>query len=79
MSGPVVVSMDRVNFTYAGVDVLHDISFEFYEGDFVGAIGPNAGGKTTLLKLMLGLLRPDSGSIRILGVSPDEARDASCF
>ncbi len=74
MSGPVVVSMDRVNFTYAGVDVLRDISFEFYEGDFVGIIGPNAGGKTTLLKLMLGLLRPDSGSIRILGVSPDEAR-----
>ena len=74
MSAPVVVSMDRVSFTYAGVDVLRDVSFEFYEGDFVGIIGPNAGGKTTLLKLILGLLRPDSGSIRVLGVSPDEAR-----
>lgn len=74
MNAPVVVSLERVSFTYAGVDVLRDVSFEFYEGDFVGIIGPNAGGKTTLLKLTLGLLRPDSGSIRVLGVSPDEAR-----
>lgn len=74
MNAPVVVSLERVSFTYAGVDVLRDVSFEFYEGDFVGIIGPNAGGKTTLLKLILGLLRPDSGSIRVLGVSPDEAR-----
>lgn len=74
MNAPVVVSFERVSFTYAGVDVLRDVSFEFYEGDFVGIIGPNAGGKTTLLKLILGLLRPDSGSIRVLGVSPDEAR-----
>lgn len=74
MNAPVVVSFERVSFTYAGVDVLRDVSFEFYEGDFVGIIGPNAGGKTTLLKLTLGLLRPDSGSIRVLGVSPDEAR-----
>ncbi|TDJ46888.1 MAG: ABC transporter ATP-binding protein [Gemmatimonadetes bacterium] len=74
MNAPVVVSLERVSFTYAGVDVLRDVSFEFHEGDFVGIIGPNAGGKTTLLKLILGLLRPGSGSIRVLGVSPDEAR-----
>lgn len=74
MNAPVVVSLERVSFTYAGVDVLRDVSFDFHEGDFVGIIGPNAGGKTTLLKLILGLLRPDSGSIRVLGVSPNEAR-----
>lgn len=74
MNAPVVVSLERVSFTYAAVDVLRDVSFDFHEGDFVGIIGPNAGGKTTLLKLILGLLRPDSGSIRVLGVPPDEAR-----
>lgn len=74
MNAPVVVSLERVSFTYAGVDVLRDVSFDFHAGDFVGIIGPNAGGKTTLLKLILGLLRPDSGSIRVLGVSPNEAR-----
>jgi zinc transport system ATP-binding protein len=74
MNAPVVVSLERVSFAYAGVDVLRDVSFDFHEGDFVGIIGPNAGGKTTLLKLILGLLRPGSGSIRVLGVSPDEAR-----
>lgn len=74
MSAPAVVSLERVNFSYSGVDVLQDVSFELHERDFVGIIGPNAGGKTTLLKLILGLLRPDSGSIRVFGVSPGEAR-----
>lgn len=74
MSVPAVVSMDRVSFAYGGVDVLREVSFEFYEDDFVGIIGPNAGGKTTLLRLILGLLKPDSGSIRVLGGSPEKAR-----
>ena len=74
MSVPVVVSLDRLSFRYAGVDVLQDVSFDLHEGDFVGIIGPNAGGKTTLLKVILGLLRPDSGSVRVFGMSPNEAR-----
>ncbi len=74
MNSPAVVTLDHVNFTYSGVKVLEDVSFELYKGDFVGIIGPNAGGKTTVLKVILGLLKPDSGSIRVFGQSPNDAR-----
>jgi zinc transport system ATP-binding protein len=47
---------------------------EFFRGEFMGLVGPNAGGKSTLLKLILGLLRPQSGRIRVLGAAPEEAR-----
>jgi len=74
VSRPLVVELRGVGFSYAGVPVLRDVDFELYEGDFVGIIGPNAGGKTTLLKLVLGLLEPDTGTIRVFGRSPREAR-----
>ena len=64
-----VVSLERVNFSYGGTEVLRDVDFELEQGDFVGIIGPNAGGKTTLLKIILGLLSPDSGTVTVLGGS----------
>lgn len=44
-------------------NVLNDVSLTIYEDDFLGVIGPNGGGKTTLLKTILGLIRPESGTI----------------
>jgi zinc transport system ATP-binding protein len=55
--------------------VLEDINLELGETDFLGLIGPNGGGKTTLLKVMLGLIKPDRGTIRIFGRPPREARE----
>ena len=49
---------------YGSKTVLRDVSLDIYEGDFLGIIGPNGGGKTTLLKVILGLLQPSSGTIR---------------
>lgn len=74
MTDTAVISLEGVSFAYGRTPALRDVDFELRAGDFVGIIGPNAGGKTTLLKLILGLLRPDSGSIRVFGVSPLEAR-----
>jgi zinc transport system ATP-binding protein len=74
MTDVAVVSLEGVSFAYGRTPALRDVDFELRAGDFVGIIGPNAGGKTTLLKLILGLLKPDSGSIRVFGVSPLEAR-----
>ena len=54
-------------FSYEQTPVLENITFTLDQGDFLAIIGPNGGGKTTLLKLLLGILRPDRGSIRILG------------
>ncbi len=54
--------------------VLEDINLSLDEGDFLGLIGPNGGGKSTLLKVMLGLIKPDRGNIRIFGLPPAAAR-----
>ena len=57
-------------FSFNGHLVLKDVNLELAEGDFLALIGPNGGGKTTLLKLMLGLFKPDAGQIRVLGEPP---------
>lgn len=54
--------------------ILEDINLDLDEGDFLGLIGPNGGGKSTLLKVMLGLIRPDKGEIRLFGLAPEAAR-----
>lgn len=54
--------------------VLSGIDFDVPIGDYVAVIGPNGGGKTTLLKLILGLRRPWTGSVEVFGGSPEKAR-----
>jgi zinc transport system ATP-binding protein len=70
---PVIVVKD-LSFAYARELVLEDASFSITRGDFVCIVGPNGGGKTTLLRLLLGLLTPARGSIRVLDKPPAEAR-----
>lgn len=60
-------------FAYSTAPVLTHVSFEILAGEFVGIIGPNGGGKTTLLKLILGFLKPDSGTLTIFGKAPAAA------
>ncbi|MBW1713018.1 MAG: ATP-binding cassette domain-containing protein, partial [Deltaproteobacteria bacterium] len=57
-------------FAYNGVWALREVNLEVPRGDFLALIGPNGGGKTTFLKLLLGLLKPDRGQIRVLGQKP---------
>lgn len=63
-----------VDFAYGNAPVLSDISFTIPAGDYVGVIGPNGGGKTTLLKLLLGILTPNAGKITLFGHSVREAK-----
>jgi len=72
MSAP-VTEVENVSFSYNGLTVLENVSFTVEEKAFLAFIGPNGGGKTTLIKLLLGLLKPDSGRIRIYGTSPEKA------
>jgi len=58
----------------AGRPVLENVSLQIAEGDFASVIGPNGGGKTTLLKLFLGLYQPSAGTVRVLGTTPERAR-----
>lgn len=67
---PPVISLKNVSFGYTpGQPVLQDVNLEVTEGEFIGIIGPNGGGKTTLLKLLLGFISPWKGTISILGKS----------
>jgi zinc transport system ATP-binding protein len=68
-----IVEIKNVCFAYNGQTVLEDINLDIRQGDFIAMIGPNGGGKTTLLKLMLGLLKPGKGSIRVLGDTTEKA------
>ncbi len=70
--GSLAVSCDRLDFSYPGAEnpALSDVSFELGPGEYVGVVGPNGGGKSTLVRLLNGLLRPSSGRIRVYGHDP---------
>jgi zinc transport system ATP-binding protein len=55
-----------------GKEVLKDINFSLDEGKFIGIVGPNAGGKTTLLRTILGFIKPTSGEIHVFGKQPED-------
>ncbi len=68
------ISMTGVTFAYGRHAVLSNVDLTIARGEFATVVGPNGGGKTTLLKLMLGLLAPDSGTVSVLGRTPAAAR-----
>lgn len=67
MSEEIIVKFDRVSFSYGRNEVLKDVDLSIKKGDFFAIIGPNGGGKTTILRLILGLERPSKGSVQIKG------------
>lgn len=68
----VAVEFDQVDFGYLhGQPVLRNVDLTVEEGEFVAIAGPNGGGKTTLLRLALGLERPTHGSVRLFGDAAD--------
>ena len=68
------VDIEGVSFSYGGSVVLKDVNLQVADGEFLGLVGPNAGGKSTLLKLILGELDPLVGRIQVFGMAPAAAR-----
>jgi zinc transport system ATP-binding protein len=69
--GVPAVALDGVSFGYrGGPRVLENVTLEVERGAFLGIAGPNGGGKTTLLRLALGLERPSAGTVRLFGAAP---------
>jgi zinc transport system ATP-binding protein len=68
-----VVELQNVQFAYGTEPVLRDVNLRVQRGDFLAILGPNGGGKSTLLKLMLGLLSPQHGTVTLFGVAPGDA------
>ncbi|MBM3162875.1 MAG: ABC transporter ATP-binding protein [Chlorobi bacterium] len=65
-----ILCCERLSVELGGVRILHDLSFSVREGEFIAIVGPNGGGKTTLLRVILGLQKPSGGSIRVFGAEP---------
>lgn len=61
----ILLQLSHVSKSYESQFVVNDLSCDIYEGEFISILGPSGGGKTTLLQLIAGLLRPDAGEIRI--------------
>lgn len=68
------IDIQNASVYFGDVPALLDISMTVESGHFVTIVGPNGGGKTTLFKLLLGLVKPSQGSVRVLGMSPGDAR-----
>lgn len=74
MKPPPLVSLKDVSFQYSKTPLLNHVSFSIAPHDFLGIVGPNGGGKTTLLKLIMGLHKPTAGSITLFGTTPEKGR-----
>lgn len=60
-----LVELKNISFSYGKDAVLQKINLNIHRGDYLGIIGPNGGGKTTLVRLILGLIKPDSGTVTL--------------
>ena len=70
------VTLDRATLRIGDRAVLSDVSFNIEFGEFIGVLGPNGAGKTTLMRAILGLLLPNSGSIKVFGRTPERGNPA---
>ncbi|HSX38232.1 MAG TPA: ATP-binding cassette domain-containing protein [Chlamydiales bacterium] len=66
----VALRAEKLQFSYGNIPILQGAGFEIFQGEFIGIIGPNGGGKTTLLKLIMGFLTPQGGKLSVFGQSP---------
>lgn len=69
-----IIEVKNVSFKYDKEYILKNVNFDVNKGDFVGIIGANGTGKSTLIKLILGILKPDLGEVKINGVNPDKIK-----
>ncbi|MDA0348398.1 MAG: metal ABC transporter ATP-binding protein [Verrucomicrobia bacterium] len=69
-----IICFKKVSLSFGKNQVLSDADFDIEAGDPLCVVGPNGGGKTTLLRLLLGLVKPDKGSITVFGTTPTKAR-----
>ncbi|MCP3942986.1 MAG: ABC transporter ATP-binding protein [Desulfobacteraceae bacterium] len=74
MNNP-AITLENISFCYNKRQILEDVNLLVKKGEFASIVGPNGGGKTTLLKLILGLIKPSTGKIMVCGKPPEQARE----
>jgi zinc transport system ATP-binding protein len=70
-----IIEVKNLSVHYGQTEALKDVSFAIEKGDFIGLAGPNGGGKTTLIKAILGLIPISNGKIKILGITTEKFGD----
>lgn len=73
------VAIHDVTFAYRETPVLEEVTLSIHSGEFIGIIGPNGGGKSTLLKIIMGFLKPTKGSVEVFGTSPKASRSLFAY
>ena len=68
-----VLQVEGLTKTYGRRNVVNDISFDVKRGEMFGYLGPNGSGKTTTIRMALDIIRPNDGSVRILGSPPERS------
>ncbi len=71
---PSVIKLSSVSLSYRGQTILDNICLDLSADSFLGLIGPNGAGKSMLLKIVVGLIKPTSGTVEVFGLSPEAAR-----
>ena len=62
-----IIKLEDVSVNYGKNEILKDIDLKIYRGEYIGLIGKNGSGKSTLMKAILGLISPESGTIKVFG------------
>jgi len=70
-----IFDVKNLNFSVSGQHILSNISFEIFDSEYIAIIGPNGGGKTTLIRMLLGLESPTNGELRIFGKKLDDFKE----
>jgi zinc transport system ATP-binding protein len=70
-----IVTVENLSFRYNSMEVLSDVSFEVNTGDYIGLVGPNGSGKTTAIKVILGLIKQTKGLVSLFGTKANDFRD----
>ncbi len=74
-AGSRLITLQDVRFSYRGTEVLRGVDLELDDGQICALVGDNGAGKSTIARLVMGELAPDSGSVRLFGQSPESFRD----
>ncbi len=75
MSGNPIINIRDLSFSYNDTTVLENVDLTLDDRELTCFVGPNGGGKTTLIRIIMGLLKPDSGTVRVFGQPPKQVRD----
>jgi len=70
-----ILSVKDLCFSYGTLEVLREVTFAVQKSDYIGLVGPNGSGKTTVIRIVLGLMQPDKGAVSLFGTSPSAFGD----